>query len=206
MEQIALPGLETVAAGERLPARLPGQLLDLEWLTRLFAVRPRRDRRVTIMFTDVAGFTGYAGRRGDRAAARLLRRADHAVLPAVRHHGGRIVKRLGDGLMIVFPAPADAVAAALAIQHAAARRARLALRIGVHTGEARTRDGDLIGHDVNVASRITDRAGGGETLVSGTVHAAGGCAGARFRRVRALVVPGRAALAVYRVEEEKPWS
>jgi adenylate cyclase len=200
MEQIALPGLGGPAT---MPPPSPpvGRLRDLEWLTRLFAPRPRRDRRVTVMFTDVAGFTGFAARRGDRAATRLLRRADDAVLPPVRHHGGRIVKRLGDGLMIVFARPADAVAAALAIQHACARR-QLALRIGIHAGEARTRDGDLIGHDVNVASRIADRAGGGETLASGAVRAAGGCAGARFRRVRALAMPGRAALAVYRVEEE----
>lgn len=200
MEQIALPGLRMEPEVLR-PRVLPIGLLDLEWITRLFPVRPARCRRVVLMFTDVAGFTAHAARAGDRAATRLLHRHDAVVLPAVRHHGGRIVKRLGDGLMLAFNAPADAVGAALAIQHAVRRRIGLALRIGIHTGLARLRDGDLVGHDVNVASRITDRARGGETMVSGAVQAAGGCLGARFRRARPLVLPGRAPLPLFYLDE-----
>jgi adenylate cyclase len=201
MEQMAFPGFDAMPAAAPAPESA-AVLRDLEWIGRLFALRPRRGRPVTVMFVDVAGFTAYAAQRGDRAAVRLLRRVDQAALPPVRYHGGRIVKRLGDGLMVLFPSPADAVAAALAMQHAVRRCARLALRVGIHHGAARTRDGDLIGHDVNVASRITDRAGGAQILVSAVVQqAANGCRGARFRRVRPLLVAGRPPLDLYRVEE-----
>src|SRR5882724_2861441 len=90
----------------------------IEWLAGLFPVRAARRRPVTVMFTDIAGFTAYAATRGDRAAARLLHRHDRAVLPAIRRHSGRILKRLGDGLMAVFASPAAALRAETGPQHA----------------------------------------------------------------------------------------
>jgi len=173
---------------------------QIEWLANLFPVVAPPRGPVTLMFTDIEGFTVFAASRDERATMGLLRRHDAAVLPALRRHGGRIVKRLGDGLMAAFPSPADAVAAALAMQHVATRRRGLRLRIGVHAGAARSRDGDLVGHDVNLASRIADRALGGQVLVSDTVRAAAGGLRARFRRTRPLVVPGRKPTAVFRVE------
>src|SRR5436189_328350 len=125
----------------------------IEWLAGLFPVVPTPRSRLTLMFTDIEGFTSCAARSGDGAALRLLRRHDRAALPAIRAHRGRIVKRLGDGLMVAFAAPADALLAALAMQRTASG---IRLRIGIHAGEARLRAGDLIGHDVNVASRIAD--------------------------------------------------
>ena len=164
----------------------------IDWLAGLFPVVPAARQPVTVMFTDIQGFTSHSATRGDHGAVQLLRAHDTAVLPAVRRHMGRILKRLGDGVMVVFPSPADAVAAALAMQIAA----RVALRIGIHTGRARTREGDLIGHAVNVASRIADRARGGEILVSEAVRQA--VAGrATFRKVRPLVIAGQAPLALF---------
>ena len=175
----------------------------IEWLAGLFPVVAAPVARVTFLFTDIAGFTSYAAARGNRAAARLVHRHDAAVLPALRWHGGRILKRLGDGLMVAFPTPADAVAAALAIQHAAARHKPMRLRIGIHVGRAHAREGDLIGHDVNLAARIADRARGGETLVSGAVRAAAVVAvPARFRPARRLRIARRRAVALFTVEEQ----
>src|SRR5262249_20818463 len=77
----------------------------IEWLAGLFPVVPAPRSRLTLMFTDIEGFTSWAARRGDGAALRLLRRHDRATLPAIRTHRGRIVKRLGDGLMVAFAAP-----------------------------------------------------------------------------------------------------
>ena len=59
-----------------------------------------------------AGFTAYAATRGDRAAARLVHQHDAAVLPAIRRYSGRILKRLGDGLMAAFSSPGAALDAA----------------------------------------------------------------------------------------------
>src|SRR5216684_486411 len=88
----------------------------IEWLAGLFPVRAPRRGALTVMFTDIAGFTAYAATRGDRAAARLVHRHDAAVLPAIRRHSGRILKRLGDGLMAAFASPAAALRAALEMQ------------------------------------------------------------------------------------------
>src|SRR5689334_12135212 len=171
----------------------------IEWLATLFPVLPRRRARVTLMFTDIEGFTACAAAGGDRAAARLLHRHDRAVLPAIRARGGRIVKRLGDGLMVAFGSPAAAVAAARAMRRAADPAVRL--RIGIHVGKARTRAGDLIGHDVNVASRIADRARGGAILVSEAVRDARGVAGA-FRACRPLVIAGRKPVRLFLAGED----
>src|SRR5437773_135061 len=101
----------------------------IDWLAGLFPVVPRRGTRLAFMFTDLEGFTVHAALAGNGAALRLLRRHDALVLPALRAHDGRIVKRLGDGLMAVFDSPAAALRAAVAIQGAAARR-RPAVRAG----------------------------------------------------------------------------
>jgi adenylate cyclase len=183
---------------ERETARLLGRLAEIEWLAGLFPILARRGQPITLMFTDLEGFTAYAASRGDRAAVRLLRRHDEAVLPAIKQYRGRILKRLGDGLMVAFPSPSDAVKAALAMQQAA-RQLRLKLRIGIHAGQARSREGDLIGHDVNIASRIADRAQGGEILVSAAVREASDGVEARFRRARALVIEGRKPIPLFRV-------
>ena len=170
----------------------------IEWLAGLFPVVSRSGGRVAVMFTDIEGFTSCAATRGDRAALALLRCHDRAVLPAIRAARGRLLKRLGDGLMIAFAEPADALAAALAMQRAAAD---VRLRIGIHSGAAPLRAGDVVGHDVNVASRIADRAAGGEILVSDRVRAAARGLAVRFRELRPLVLGARAPIPVFRAKE-----
>src|SRR5262249_59383734 len=75
-----------------------------------------------------------------------------------------------DGLMAAFPSPVEALAAAVVMQRAAERRPPLRLRIGIHAGVARASGGDLIGHHVNVASRIGDRAPAREILLSDAIR------------------------------------
>ena len=172
----------------------------LEWLVGLFPViGGGRARTVTVMFTDIQGFTRTAAEGGDGAALRLLHAHDRAALPALRRHRGRMVKRLGDGLMVAFATPHDALAAALAIQ-AAARRMRVRLRIGIHAGVARLRAGDLVGHDVNVAARVAERARGGEIVVSRRVRDDGAGVRARFRGLRPLRVGDAVLVPLFRVE------
>ena len=121
-----------------------------------------------LVFTDLAGFTAFTAEQGDSAALRLVDQFEEltrSVLPT----GARVVKQLGDGLFLHFPEPATAVPAALRLNVACERSmtdSPLFVRIGVHVGSALRRGDDLIGHDVNVASRITDLAAAGEVLVS----------------------------------------
>jgi adenylate cyclase len=136
--------------------------------------RGRGDREVAILFTDLVGFSDWALSAGDTMAVELLRRVARAVEPCVQANGGRVVKRLGDGLMAVFDSPEDAVAAALGARDAAAGvdvgGHRAQIRAGVHVGKPRLLGGDYLGVDVNVAARVAAAAGAGEVLVSDVVR------------------------------------
>ena len=87
-------------------------------------------------------------------------------------HGGRIVKRLGDGLMASFVDAQSAVEAALDAQAAVAGIEidgyQPKMRAGVHWGRPRKLGGDYLGVDVNIAARVGDAAKAGEVLVSDT--------------------------------------
>ncbi len=137
------------------------------------AGRGQGTEEVAILFTDLVGFSSWALQAGDEAALELLREVSAVVEPAIREHEGRIVKRLGDGHMAVFPDAETAVAAALEIQHQLAEAEavdghRPRLRAGVHLGRPRRLGGDYLGVDVNVAARVADAAKAGEVLVSET--------------------------------------
>ena len=119
-------------------------------------------RTVTVAFTDLEGFTRYTEREGDVAAASLL--ADHyrRAGRVVRGRGGRVVKHLGDGILMTFPEPAGAVLAALVEEGPAPLR----VRAGLHLGDVLVEGEDVVGHVVNVAARVTESAKGGEVLIS----------------------------------------
>ena len=133
--------------------------------------RGRGSRELAILFTDLVDFSRWALQAGDTRAIELLREVGRAVEPAVKDHGGEVVKRLGDGLMAVFDEPDAAVAAALdARERVAAVEVedfRPKLRAGVHVGRPRQLGGDYLGVDVNTAARVGAAAGEGEVLVSG---------------------------------------
>jgi len=130
-----------------------------------------------IAFTDLVGFTELTALHGDLVALELVERQEQlaqSLLPPT----GRIVKQLGDGLLLFFEEPGAAFVACCALHDRAADEVvdglPLWIRTGVHWGSPRARGDDLIGHDVNVASRISDLAGQGEILLTAAfVDAAG---------------------------------
>lgn len=127
---------------------------------------------LTVVFSDLEGFTAFNAARGDREAGALL--VDHydTVDAIVRSRGGRVVKTLGDGHMLAFDQPAAAVMST--VELTAASPDPLRLRAGAHLGPVIRRDDDLLGHVVNVAARVTDLAGGGSSLVTVDVRDAAG--------------------------------
>src|SRR5690242_9315567 len=82
------------------------------------AGRGRGDVEMALLFTDLVGFSAWALEAGDAATLELLREVGIAVETAVLAHEGRIVKRLGDGVMASFLNAQDAVEAALDAQTA----------------------------------------------------------------------------------------
>lgn len=125
-----------------------------------------------VLFTDLVGFTEFTDAEGDLAAVAVLDRQTDIVCRSLSGIDGRIVKELGDGLMIWFSAAGGAVEAAARIQDAMdSEHARfpLGVRMGIHCGEVVARGSDFVGQTVNIASRIADLAGPGELLVSESV-------------------------------------
>jgi class 3 adenylate cyclase len=132
--------------------------------------RGRGEVAVTILFTDLVGFSEWALSAGDTLALSLLREVGDAIEPPVAEHRGRVVKRLGDGMMAAFREPQDALEAAFAARDALAgveidgHTPRI--RAGLHTGQPRKIGGDYLGVDVNIAARVAEAAGADEILVS----------------------------------------
>lgn len=158
---------------------------------------------LTVVFTDLEGFTGYTAEYGDAATLELLSEHHRVVGPIVRRWGGRTVKQLGDGLMLAFAEPAYAVRAA--VELVAQPPEPLRLRAGVHSGKVAVTKGDLVGHAVNVAARITDVAKGGQVLVSQeAVDAAGELPGIRLSKPSRKRVKGvPESVSVYRATAER---
>jgi adenylate cyclase len=135
--------------------------------------RGRGKERVAVVFTDLAEFSEWALKAGDDEAVRLLRDVDCAMEPAMRERGGRVVKRMGDGMMAVFADSGEALEALLdareRLSEVKADGYDPRFRAGIHVGKPRKLGGDYFGVDVNVAARVADAAGPGEVLISEAV-------------------------------------
>jgi class 3 adenylate cyclase len=134
-------------------------------------------RSSTFLFTDIVGSTEMLTMLGETTWLRALREHNAVVLDVVDRNGGSMLKFLGDGWMVTFSCPRDALDAAIAIQRSHAGETVLSggdgfqVRIGVHAGVALEESelGDLVGKDVVLASRITREAGPGEIVASADV-------------------------------------
>jgi adenylate cyclase len=137
--------------------------------------RGRGDRQMAVMFTDLVGFSSWALKAGDEPALELLRRVGGCVETIIGKHDGRIVKRLGDGVMATFLSARAAVDAALDAQAEVGEIEvdgyRPRMRAGLHWGAPRRLGGDYLGVDVNIAARVSDAAKPGQVLVSDSLLA-----------------------------------
>jgi class 3 adenylate cyclase len=127
---------------------------------------------VTIMFSDIEGFSTITERLGDRRAMDVLREHNDIIRRRIAGVGGHEVKAQGDGFMIAFSGASRALQCAVGIQSDFTARnlsrpeVPVQVRLGLHSGEA-VRDGnDFLGGAVIIAARITQQAVGGEILVS----------------------------------------
>jgi adenylate cyclase len=147
-----------------------------------------------IVFTDLVGFTEFTATSGDDAAVELLAVQDR-IVTSLLPTDARIVKELGDGLMLYFPAACGAVTTMLDVLDAFAASADrdempLWVRVGGHWGCPTLRGADLVGHDANVAARVADVAAPGELLVSEALVQADDHGGVAFDELGPVVMKG----------------
>ena len=132
-----------------------------------------RDGAVTIVFTDIEGSTAQMEALGETRWLDLLSWHDDVVRRQTALFGGTVVKNQGDGYMLAFPASGMAAACAVALQRALApgwSDVAVPVRIGMHSGNAKTEGGDFFGRTVVVAARVGAAAASGEILVTEPVH------------------------------------
>jgi class 3 adenylate cyclase len=163
--EIAIPPIPGV------PAPAPPARADDDWRDELRS-HAAPDGTVTILFSDMEGYTEMTERLGDIQAREILYAHNQIIREQVAKCGGFEVKSQGDGFMIAFAGASKALRCAVAIQQAFTDyddkhpEEPIRVRMGLHTGEALREADDFLGRTVIIASRIADEAKGGQILVS----------------------------------------
>jgi TolB-like protein len=133
-------------------------------------------RLAAIVAADVAGYSRLMG-LDEVGTARTLR--EHRVVTdaLVAKHGGRLVKTMGDGVLLEFPSVVDAVECTVAVQAVMARRnegvpvdRRMLFRIGINLGDILIEGDDILGDGVNVAARLEGIAEPGGICISSSAY------------------------------------
>nr|WP_296779184.1 adenylate/guanylate cyclase domain-containing protein [Rhodococcus sp. (in: high G+C Gram-positive bacteria)] len=129
---------------------------------------------IVVMFSDIEGSTARNQELGDRGWMKLLEKHNRLISKKVEEHGGHVVKNQGDGFMIAFSDPAQAVRCGMRVQEALIenpdRWDQIRVRMGVHVGSSVRRGDDIFGLNVAMAARVAGQADGGEILISETVR------------------------------------
>ncbi|MBC5764370.1 adenylate/guanylate cyclase domain-containing protein [Ramlibacter albus] len=163
----------------------------------------------TVLFADLTGSTSVFEAMGNERATKLVTKITDWISKVCQACGGRVVKTLGDGVLVVFPQPAQGVRAAIELQRHHHKRltmwpphARMELQIGVATGEIVEVEGDCFGDAVNVAARLSDLSGAEQIWATeSTVRDLEPPPGTRFISLGNVPIRGKADTPIiYRVE------
>jgi class 3 adenylate cyclase len=163
---------EDPVAGDEPP------VVDLRMERTSFRFEREHIQELVILFSDIQGYSKKAQLLTPMQLSTLIQEYETLLLAQVDDHRGVLVKRMGDGHMIVFEKPLDAVLAAIRIQKSMVRfnryrdeNSRVVIRVGIHAGKVvRKQGGDVLGNDVNIASRLESSARPGSILISDSVH------------------------------------
>lgn len=132
-------------------------------------VAPRPDVMPAIAFVDLTGFTRMTEERGDEVAAATALRLGELTADTVRGQGGRIVKLLGDGVLVRFDDASSAAEGALDLLVALPSSGLPSAHAGLAAGPLIVRDGDVFGRTVNLAARVADATPDGHVYATAAV-------------------------------------
>jgi len=140
------------------------------------AEKPAQRRLAAILAADVVGYSRLMERDEAGTLALLKSRRTNILQPTVSKHHGRIVKLMGDGVLVEFGSAVNAVACAVELQGAmdsanagAAEGQRIVLRVGINLGDVMVEGSDLYGDGVNIAVRLESLSEPGGLCISGSV-------------------------------------
>jgi TolB-like protein/Tfp pilus assembly protein PilF len=118
-----------------------------------------------IMFSDMSGYTALM-QHNEQLAKEKRRRLKDVLESSVSVHNGKILQYYGDGALSIFSSAVDGVYCAVDIQQTLQQEPKIALRIGIHTGDILMEDEAIYGDGVNLASRIESLAVAGSVFIS----------------------------------------
>ncbi len=134
-------------------------------------------RLAAILAADVVGFSALMEQDEEGTLARIKSLRREVIDPNVKEHHGRVFKATGDGVLVEFASPVEAIRCAVRVQEALAAggagepSSALQLRIGINLGDILIEeDGDVYGDGVNVAARLEQVAEPGGAYISGKVY------------------------------------
>lgn len=163
----------------------------------------------TVVFTDLFGSTGAFEALGNARATEAVTQVTSWIAKLIEAHGGRVVKKLGDGVLALFRDSTVAVNAVVELQRAhrslmpqMPEEQRLPIRIGISSGDVEIVAGDCYGDAVNVAARLSDLSGPHQIWASSAaLEQVSEAPGVRFRMLGPISIRGRAEpCTVYQIE------
>jgi class 3 adenylate cyclase len=160
---------ENILSKDEYHNALNGKRHYLDEAIRTRGARTQERKLAAILFSDIVGFTALMG-DNETATLQIMSANEEIHNKSFATNGGRLLKKLGDGMLASFDSVSGAVASAKAIQEAVKNDGRFELRIGIHLGEVIHDQDDVHGDGVNIASRIQTEVGAGQIGISKVVH------------------------------------
>lgn len=139
-----------------------------------------QNKHLTILLTDIKGFTSKTSLSSRSQTVELLKKHKEIVVPVIEKRGGRVVKNIGDAFLAVFESPTEAVLCGIDIQENLKKHnedknssEKIEIRIAINSGEvAVSPEGDVFGEPVNITSRLESIAEAGQVFFTEAVYLA----------------------------------